>query len=40
LPVPEIETRFIDSPAAHDLSLHFLLTGGQNHVCIGVVSMM
>ena len=28
LPVPEIESRFIDSPAAHDLSLQLLLTGG------------
>jgi hypothetical protein len=40
LPVPEIESRFIDDPAAHELSLQFLLTGGYNHVCIEVVSTM
>lgn len=39
-PLPDIETRYLDSLAAHDLSLQFLLTGVYNHVCIEVVSMI
>ena len=40
LPLSEIETRYLDSPAAHGLSLQFLLTGGYNHVFTEVVSMI
>jgi len=40
LPLSENETRYLDSPAAHDLSLQFLLTGGYNHVPIEVVSVI
>jgi len=40
LPLSEIETRYLVSPAAHGLSLQFLSTRGYNHVFTEVVSMI